>query len=491
MSGRIWSVYQLAIFDWIAGGSGSAVVQARAGCAKTTTAVEGLRHIPTGKTAAYVAFAKANVDDLQEKVPEGFDPRNVLTLHSHAYKALRAVYPKARVDGRKTTAILKAKLSAEKPEDAWPKIKLAGKLASLAKNMLVAPDDADGLAMLLDAFDMNASAKERATIVALTQHAMRAALADKSTIDFDDMIWIPVVENLSFRKFDFLFVDEAQDLNACQIQIVLRSIRRGGRVLAIGDDRQAIYQFRGADSDAMANIVRALNARTLPLSITYRCPKSVVAEVSEIVPDYRAHESNADGEVVRDLKPDAMLEKALPGDFILSRTNAPLLRIAFGLIRQGTRCNIAGRDIGDMLTSFVKKSKSTTIDALLDYVDTWYAQEAERLIKRDPDADTSVLDDKAECIRALCENVQTISELLAAIDALFPDRIDDAGRVVLSTVHRAKGLERERVWMLRDTFLRRRRSKDGGFVEPGAEEYNLFYVACTRAKKSLFMVRGK
>lgn len=493
MSERIWSVYQLAIFEWIKTGKGSAVVQARAGCAKTTTAVEGLRHIPYGSTSAYMAFAKANALDLQKKIPEGYDPRNVKTIHAHAFSAYKKAYSGATVDFNKTTKILRelvAKSDWLAPdEDAWPLISQAKKLVGLAKNTLTSFDDEGAMGDLLDSFQM--TPEKREATISLAADAMRVSLANPSTLDFDDMVWIPVILNLPFFKYDFLFVDECQDLNAVQIEIVKRSIKPRGRILAIGDDRQAIYGFRGADASAMATLGQAIQAKTLPLSITYRCGKAIVAEVSGIVPDYRAHESNEEGEVRKDVPFAKAIDQLQAGDFLLSRSNAPLMRIAFELIAKGVRCNIAGRDIGEMLESFVVKSKATTIDQLLDYVDTWHSQQIAKATKRNPDADVQSIDDKAECIRALADNVKSISELVAAIGALFPDKIDDGSRVILGTVHKVKGLERDRVFMLRDTFLKTRKSRNGQVIQPSEEEWNIYYVACTRAKSLLVQVRGE
>jgi superfamily I DNA/RNA helicase len=68
----------------------------------------------------------------------------------------------------------------------------------------------------------------------------------------------------------------------------------------------------------------------------------------------------------------------------------------------------------------------------------------------------------------------------AKIQALFSDT-DETRRVTLSTTHKAKGLERDRAWVLADTYRPTR----------GTEEANLWYVAVTRAKTTLFLVRGE
>lgn len=78
--------------------------------------------------------------------------------------------------------------------------------------------------------------------------------------------------------------------------------------------------------------------------------------------------------------------------------------------------------------------------------------------------------------RAL-RGAKSVSEVRARIESLFSDK-DDAARVMLTTTHKAKGLERERCWILSETFRPNR----------GTEEANLWYVAVTRAKNELYLV---
>src|SRR6185436_16729146 len=75
----------------------------------------------------------------------------------------------------------------------------------------------------------------------------------------------------------------------------------------------------------------------------------------------------------------------------------------------------------------------------------------------------------------------TLKDLKETIEKLFND-VDDSKKVIFSTTHKAKGLERDRVFMLANTYR----------YGPGVtgEEANLFYVAVTRAKKELYMVRN-
>jgi len=246
----------------------------------------------------------------------------------------------------------------------------------------------------------------------------------------------------------------------------------------IGNDilsHNSIYQFRGADSDAIPNVINKLKAKTLPLSVTYRCPKKIVRLAQEIVPDIEAHAEAEDGLVV-DLDVLDLLKNVKPGDFVLSRTNAPLIKHCLALLKSGVPANIQGRDIGANLLYFIKKSKAKTINSFITYVNTWQDNEVKRLMTEK--RDTTICIDKAECLLNLCEGVLTIKDLKETIESLFNDT-NDAAKVIFSTTHKAKGLERDRVFILADTY----RQRNGG------EEANLWYVAVTRAKKELYLVR--
>ena len=84
-------------------------------------------------------------------------------------------------------------------------------------------------------------------------------------------------------------------------------------------------------------------------------------------------------------------------------------------------------------------------------------------------------------IFALAETSETISDLQNRIEWLFSDDVQDHEQILCSSVHKAKGLEAERVYVLQESFYRRG-------VTP--EEQNIHYVAVTRAKSHLTFVTG-
>jgi superfamily I DNA/RNA helicase len=465
-----WSDFQKAIFRDIAKNNDHTVVVARAGSGKTSTIVQGFKYIPKGKKTLMVAFNKSIADELKQRAASYID---VMTLHSLGFRAIKQSFGEVILDNYKCSTIVSSLIGSDK--DLWELNQNICKCVSLCKGFLV--DTPLHIQSLIEKFGIETFDYSIRKFTKYVIKTLGLCKSEKKIIDFDDMIWFPFVYNLNVGKFDVVFVDEAQDLNAAQIAMVLSANKSNGRIIAVGDPAQSIYQFRGADSEAIPNLIEKLKAKTLPLSVTYRCPKSIVRLAQEIVPDIEAVEGAPEGKIENILTTE-LLKLVKPGDFILSRTNAPLVKYCMALLKSGVPANIQGRDVGANLIYFIKKSKAKTINSFITYVNQWKEIEIKRLLSEKKD--TLVVEDKAECLLNLCEGTLTIKDLKETIESLFND-VDDNKKVILSTTHKAKGLERDRVFMLINTYR----------YGPGVtgEEANLYYVAVTRAKKELYMVR--
>lgn len=480
MAERTWSPYQRAIFENVESGEGHTVIRARAGSGKTTTILEAMKFIPRGKSAVFMAFNKSIADELADRAPGGV---SVSTLHSYGNRALVNAYGRLKLDTRRTENLACALVGDERAK--WEQRRALAKAVSLCKNLLVghgeeaeAREEVDAL---IDQWELDLASIDRERFIGYVLHLLdECKNTSDGQIDFDDMIWLPVVNGLRVFQFDRVFVDEAQDLNACQFALVKRAIKKGGRLCAVGDDRQSIYQFRGADEQSIPKFVSEFDATVLPLSITYRCPRSVVREANVIVSDLQAAPEAPEGKV-EGTTIERMLKEATPGDFILSRTNAPLVKHCMALLRAGRPAYIQGRDIGAMLLNFVKNAQAGSIEGLRAHITRWRDAELKRLgEKKNPSTSAmEAVEDKARTLLHLTSGMSSVEQVMSHIERLFADK-GEAERIVLSSTHKAKGLERDRVWMLADTYRRR----------PGVEEDNLYYVAVTRARRELFMVRG-
>lgn len=466
-----WSDCQKVIFNEIANGSGNCQVDSFAGTGKSTTIVEGFYHIPpnTGK-ALMCAFAKPIQVELERKAPEGVE---VLTLHSLGYRAIRRAFPrvgKPDDKGEKLWGFIKAE-KGEEPETYDLRDNLA-RCVSLCKGYLA--ERFEDIDPIMDRHDIDTCGESREAFMNTTLRIMNACKRDTNRIDFDDMIWFPNVHGLKLEHYGMVFIDEAQDLNMAQINLALASAGQHGRIISVGDERQAIYGFRGADSNAIQNIVNRLGAKRLSLNVTYRCAKNIVALAQQFVPSLEAAPNAMDG-LVEHISEKQIESLVAPGDFILSRTNAPLIRWCLTLLKARIPANIQGRDMGKNLISMIKKSKAKDVDSFLAWLLDWQAMEAERMVKvkRDP----SIIYDKVECLQELCSGTRDLKEVIDNINKLFREGDDRKDRVILSTTHKAKGLERDRVFMLHNTY------KPGKNIE----EDNLTYVAYTRAKRELYL----
>jgi DNA helicase-2/ATP-dependent DNA helicase PcrA len=492
---RKWSKYQEDVFSFVKSckdkpGS-NVVIEAVAGSGKTVTIVKALEYTPTDSSVAFLAFNKHIADELKTKVPPHV---YASTIHSLCYANVRAVLGNVTVDENKCGHILRTNQKAARGRMAEIMDESHGeiiKIVSLLKNLLLEPTD-ENLDYIVDRYGISVNGDDDFIYTAARDiyHQSLNQIKQQKLIDYDDMIFAcasPSV-NIACRKFDYIFGDEVQDWNTAQITIVLKSISKNGHIVAVGDRKQSIYGFRGADVDAIPNVIKALNATVLPLSICYRCPKSHVALAQKLVPQIEAAETAADG-IVRRMESHAALDYMKDGDMVICRTNAPLVRPAFALIRQGIKATIRGRDIGTGLNNLVakvmKKYGSNTLEQMLSDIQSYGNHEIEKLTRREKFTQAQTLLDQVETIFAISEGVVGLNELKERITKIFDDKV--AG-IVFSSVHKAKGLESDRVFILHEELMPHKMAKRDFEIQ---QEYNCIYIAFTRAKKELIFVEGE
>lgn len=246
---------------------------------------------------------------------------------------------------------------------------------------------------------------------------------------------------------------------------------------------QAIYGFRGADSKSLQSIAEDFGTRELPLSICYRCPKSVVEVAKQYVPTIEPHDNAPEGEVVTlgDYNRNTM-DGFERGDYIVCRNVAPLVKCAFSLITNRKPCAIKGKDIGATIKSLIKSLKPTCIPELRQRLRDWEANEKRKLLEDDPQANLSRIEDRADSVRTFidCSGASTVDAVCKAVDDMFSDKVE--GAIMLSTIHKAKGLEADRVLFLDSQLIP---SKYATQEWQKQQETNLLYVAVTRAKSYL------
>jgi superfamily I DNA/RNA helicase len=162
---------------------------------------------------------------------------------------------------------------------------------------------------------------------------------------------------------------------------------------------------------------------------------------------------------------------------IICRNNAPLIKLAYKLLRAQRGVKLVGTDLGPQLTKAFKKlgPESLTQAQVLEAIDKW---EAERLKKSKAKASIS---DKAECLRVFAGFGPTMSAAIAYVEKMFAS----GGSIQLLSGHKAKGLEYETVYHL-DSW--RIPSKWAESDEDFQQERNLEYVIATRSKENLYFI---
>lgn len=486
---RQWSSQQTAIFDWFKNPERKrAVVRARAGTGKTTTIIEGLNHAPETRILLS-AFNKRIAEELQQRLTNPY--AEAKTLHGLGFSFIRRNWENVRVDSGRGKRLAQQAMGQGAP-DAM--VALVAKLAGLGKEMAPESKSADPLidiALAMDVLPDPEWEEEGWTVERIAGFALKAmglAQVRDGSIDFSDMLYLPLALKWARPVFDLVCIDECQDMNAAQIELAIRSCSKGGRIIVVGDDRQAIYGFRGADSGSLDRLKKTLGAEELPLTITYRCAQNIVSAAQDLVPDYQAAPGAPEG-VVRSTGANKLAQEVLPGDFVISRKNAPLVRTCLSILRVGKRAKIEGKDLGKHLLAIVRKIKAKSVPDFLKRLDIWEAREIKRLESVKPEIAErkgAEISDTAETLRVLADGVTGMRELEARIEDLFADDVA-AGRgslVVCSTIHRVKGLETDRAFILRGTLATGKRAAQ-------QEEMNCVYVAITRARKELIWVEGE
>ena len=342
--------------------------------------------------------------------------------------------------------------------------------------------DLELMLKIMDAYDIDQpSALTEVELLHYVNETWHASFQKKDVIDFDDQLAFPIIFDMEMEKFDFVLVDEAQDLSPVQIELTKRALKDSGRAIYCGDRKQAIYQFRGADSAAMQKIESDLECAILPLSICYRCGTNIVDLAKEIVPQIEAAPGASSG-TVETIYNDEF--DPIEGDMIVCRTTAPLVENCLRLIREGKTATVKGRDIGKSIEVLIKKARckrSESIDLFLSAMEGYYEKEHSKLSRTRREQALQTLEDKYDTILALSDHdtCETVGDILDTIERLFSD---DARGITFSTVHKAKGLEAETVYILRPDLMPHPKAKDLD------AELNIRYVAITRAKQRLVTV---
>jgi superfamily I DNA/RNA helicase len=482
----MWSTFQETIFSWLDRQDKThLMIKAGAGCGKTTTIVELYKRLVAKEPSAkvqFLAFNKKIADELQARgVPAA-------TMNSYGFKAVIKAFPKIKLDADKVSKL------AKKNGVEYRKFGIVRRCVSLMKHYLE-PKTAD-VATVQDYISRFELAEPGSVLLPILfeqiQEVFKQSLQDCNTIDFDDQIVYPHYHQIGVPQCDYMIVDEAQDLSPSKLDLVSRGV--GRHFICVGDPLQAIYGFCGADSESMDKIIEKFKPVVMPLPVTYRCGKNIVAEVHRkaVCPsDFQAGEDNHGGEV-RSVPQMVFEREVAPKDFVLCRVSAPLVGECFNLIKRGVRAQIIGRDMGKKLSTLAEKINERAptsphqneMVAFCEKMSKYEEIEVGKLRAQNKETQAESLEDQLACLQFFVDNAQTFAEMQKKMNDLFDDTINPFA-VMLSTIHKAKGLEAEKVWAL--PFKMRKITNE----KKAQEEKNLVYVQITRAKMQFNYVEEK
>lgn len=472
---RRWSPLQQNIFNFVEHGIGNGIVEAVAGSGKSTTIVESLKRVRG--TSIFLAFNKSIAEELKAR---GVNAR---TFHSLTYTPVLKSLGCATVATDKIRQLCASKLVGS---DLSLYGAFVAQMIGLARQVGVGCLVPNVPSVWMDICIHHDIEPENELADLGRGIELAAEILDLSNsvnvADFDDLLYLAVKNNVSLPKFDFVFVDEAQDTNPIQRALLHKIMRPGARMVAVGDPAQAIYGFRGADSKSLDCIATEFNAVKLPLSITYRCPTSVVSYAQQWVPHIQAAEGAIEGEVTH-LGHEWDLSIFSPQDLVVCRKTAPLMTLAFKFLRARIPATVMGREIGAGLKNLITKMNAASIEQLEERLREYADRETKKAILKGDDAKAEAINDRIGAITCLidssAEDERTIPHLLRAIDSLFSEK---RNAVVLATIHKSKGLEAKNVF-----WLDRRQCPAMWARQEWQrqQEVNLCYVAATRAIERL------
>lgn len=466
-------------------------VLARAGSGKTKGFCWAItKALPKiGKVAA-MAFGVKDAAEMKRILPESVTTG---TSHSLSFAALKSRYPKLKFNKNKLDDLLN-EVCGEGDEQYHIR-NVVENIVSKCKYDAVVPGKGDALAIreTINNYEINVPASRMDEIVDYVRIILKKSMSVATLgVDYDDQIWLAAITDIQFDHFDVVCVDECQDFSRSQLIIVSKLIDAGARIVAVGDDWQAMYEFRGARADSFEQIRNLLicdkrGAELVSMPICYRCSKAVLKQAQLLVPDIQARPDAPEG-FVGNMSHDDMMATVDAGDAIVCRINRPIIKIAHDLLEQQREFAMLGGDI-----------EAAAICGIIYHL-TWH------IGKHDVDAKTlqmsvrdwlsiksasvtneeqlEIYEGRAGLIDVLCDFHSTAGDVIAQIRKIFkPTEL--ASKILLGTIHRMKGSEANRVWIVRPDLIPHPKAKT---LSEKQQELHGKYVAETRAKLELYYV---
>lgn len=541
------STYQQDILDFFLNNPQSnMLVNALAGSGKSTTACMLSEHSKTSDL--YIAFNASVVEEFKKKIK---NPKTkVMTMHSLAYSImLYNVEQESKDSGEKPKGFGSQRSKRTVSLDNFKPHKILdeeitkryGRYIEFAKRVFLKDNYVnlynlcrltltdmssnkdvsrliDDHVLFLYYGDEGYSAPDISEITStlkILDTKSRQQFETQGVIDFTDMLWI-TFNKLKYDNWEVpywalytnIYCDEVQDFSNIQLNFLKFIKRTKGRYVFIGDFHQAIYNFAGANAQAFNQIPKMFApVETFDLPICYRCAKSHLSRVNReygipILPC-----DDAPLGFVKTIDKNKISEYAKAGDMVISRKNKWIAEVVLDLARNGTPIFIEDKEMVAAIKRQILSSKCTSVGTLEKFLQKVISNYNKKLFEivsknvREGGHEEERLEAVAET-NSKIDNTSFLLEILegylenhASSDSVskFSNFIDkllnttpSPNCVRLCSIHKAKGLEATNVFVLNEAKINYdfRNSK-----EQNIQEKNLSYIATTRAKEGLYLVK--
>lgn len=508
---------QSDIFYTIQKGIGNVCIKAVAGSGKSTVAIGSIFLLPNSASILVLAHNKTVANHLRTSLSEGgkdMSKVKVMTFHSYGFRLLESTNI---IDFKKA----KKTEDSNSPNDKYAKYirENINNLSSTYKNLSASQKlkYKNNIKKLVEYAQLNLkqSYNEIIEIAALYGITLISDEPDCvlkvlkwgqtegiTQFSYPDYLWLPSELNIrvpSYLKFDYVFVDEAQDMSPAQQNLVKKAVHRTTRIIMMGDDHQAINMWCGAEINAMDKLKKRFPSalwHNMTLTTNYRCGKNIIAYTNAknilnglnfcITPFEKAPK----GDVII----GGHLNEIKNGDLVLCRMTAPLMELFLKFKKEGKTVALKGEGIEISLRDFLLNINFDNIDDIYNEAYNSFTELKNKAIaqfncnEKDALKIKDVLDScqLLKIIESMKSYAISKQEMLQIIDDSLKN-IDIGNCITLSTIHRAKGDESKNVFIICPSLM------PSPFMNPNNlqdvyEEKNLQYVALTRAKENLIFV---
>ena len=506
------SIHQRKVIDWLQADSdrSDAVVNSVAGSGKSTLLKLAADAISTSnvdiRDCLVLVFNKKNKTALVEKLDSRWQ-YSISTVHSAGYRVLKKYLGVRRleVEESKYRHLAKSLDWFDGSDLGQAKVVSLSNFLKLFEfvRLTLSPLTPQALSELIEHYALDINKQHLVEISQRIDYLFKVGMdsaASEARIDHTDMLWLPVVWQINqspgFKYAQRVMVDEAHILSRLQLEFVLSLAHSQAKMLFVGDPAQSINGFCGADTDSFSNIQTKLQALSFTLPVCYRCPKTHIELINRLCPEIpiepRENAPTGSIKVVQewDLWSETKDSRIKPGDLVIARCSSSLIDLHLKMVVRGIPCNLVGSSLQQDLLNLIEdiaEQSGFDYQKFAEFSQSYLKFKQSIYQENDNGAILLLqLKDQIKAIEAIYNHFQSrsLAELASSIKQLFGSEDDEA--VLLSTIHRAKRMESERVYIAEPLTLPLVWESQKQWQSQ--QEQNLLYVALSRSTKDLFLI---